>query len=425
MAQHFQATPVSDMGSNAKSGNRTVLVGLTALTFLFFAWGFLTALNDVILPHLRSVFTLSYGQSALVQTAFFFAYFISSLPSSLVVAKFGYKHGLAIGLTCMALGCLLFLPAAALVSFPAFLLALFVLGSGITLLQVAANPYVTLLGKPEAAASRLNLTQAFNSIGTTIAPILGGHLILKGLTSPAGEQVTDAATQAAVVRGPYLVIALVLLLMAAAFYCMHLPEPGEEPVSPSWNTFRQTLTKPRLTLGIIGIFLYVGAEVAIGSFLISFITEQVGLSVIDASKLVSFYWGGAMIGRFLGSFIMRKVKSTTLLQFTSAAACILLVIGAFAGGNLSVYALLAIGLCNAIMFPTIFSLGVDGLGALSGVGSSLLVLGIVGGAVVPLAVGSLADQIGLGLALASCILAYAFVIFYGRYCANKSTIKNS
>ncbi|MCX6110934.1 MAG: sugar MFS transporter [Proteobacteria bacterium] len=414
----FIATSQSGTAGASSSAAR---IGLIALTLLFFVWGFLTALNDVLLPHLRAVFSLTYAESALIQTAFFLAYFISSLPSSAIVARIGYKGGLAVGLVLMAIGALMFLPAASLVSFPLFLAALFVLGSGITLLQVAANPYVTMLGAPEGAAARLTLTQAFNSFGTTIAPLIGGSLILSAVTSTAtGDQVALAAEQASAVRGPYLAIALALFAMAVAFYFLRLPEPSEEPAKPTWTTFKQCFAKPRLSLGVLAIFIYVGTEVSIGSFLINFITAAVGVSVVAAAHMVSFYWGGAMVGRFIGSFLLRRVQPSVLLAVVSVTACALIGLSWATTGYTSVYALIAVGLCNAIMFPIIFSLGVEGLGRLSGIGSSLLVQAIVGGAVIPLVIGALADRLGLGNALAFCIGSYLCIGLYGLYTRGQS-----
>jgi len=413
MAQWQSRTTVASSKPAAASSG-TVRLGLIALTLLFFAWGFLTALNDVLSPYLRSVFALTFAESALVQTAFFFAYFVSSLPSSAIVARIGYKNGLAVGLVFMAVGAVMFLPAASWVSFPLFLAALFVLGSGITLLQVAANPYVTMLGAPESAAARLTLTQAFNSFGTTLAPIIGGSLILSAVTSDrVGEQ---AAQQAAAVRGPYLVIALVLIVMAVAFYFLRLEEPTEEPERPTWKAIKECLAQPRLSLGVLAIFIYVGTEVTIGNFLINFITAEIGVTNVAAAHMVGFYWGGAMVGRFIGSALLRRINAPLLLAIVATLACALVGVSLITTGQVAVYALIAIGLCNATMFPTIFSLGVEGLGRLSGVGSSLLVQAIVGGALIPLAIGALADHIGLGNALGYCIGLYACIGLYGLYC---------
>jgi len=413
MAQWQSRTTVASSKPAAASSG-TVRLGLIALTLLFFAWGFLTALNDVLSPYLRSVFALTFAESALVQTAFFFAYFVSSLPSSAIVARIGYKNGLAVGLVFMAVGAVMFLPAASWVSFPLFLAALFVLGSGITLLQVAANPYVTMLGGPESAAARLTLTQAFNSFGTTLAPIIGGSLILSAVTSDrVGEQ---AAQQAAAVRGPYLVIALVLIVMAVAFYFLRLEEPTEEPERPTWKAIKECLAQPRLSLGVLAIFIYVGTEVTIGNFLINFITAEIGVTNVAAAHMVGFYWGGAMVGRFIGSALLRRINAPLLLAIVATLACALVGVSLITTGQVAVYALIAIGLCNATMFPTIFSLGVEGLGRLSGVGSSLLVQAIVGGALIPLAIGALADHIGLGNALGYCIGLYACIGLYGLYC---------
>ena len=351
----WQSSKAVASSKSAAASSGTVRLGLVALTLLFFAWGFLTALNDVLSPHLRSVFALTFAESALVQTAFFFAYFVSSLPSSAIVARIGYKNGLAVGLVFMAIGALMFLPAATWVSFPLFLGALFVLGSGITLLQVAANPYVTMLGAPEGAASRLTLTQAFNSFGTTLAPIIGGSLILSAVTSDnGGDRALQAAQQASAVRGPYLVIALVLTVMAVAFYFLRLQEPSEEPEMPTWKAIKECFAQPRLSLGVLAIFIYVGTEVTIGNFLINFITAEIGGSNVAAAHMVGFYWGGAMVGRFIGSALLRRINAPLLLAIVSTLACALVGVSLVTTGHVAVYALIAIGLCNATMFRRSF-----------------------------------------------------------------------
>lgn len=383
----------------------TVRLGLVALTSLFFAWGFITCLNDILVPHLRAVFDLSYSQAALVQSAFFLAYFVSSLPAAGVVARFGYKKGLSIGLVLMAIGAVAFVPAATSLSYPMFLAALFILASGITLLQVTANPYVTLLGKPEGGSARLNLTQAFNALGTTVAPLAGGALILS----------SDVAGASSVIQ-PYLMIAAVLLALAVIFYFLPMPEPAEQPAKVSVAAVKQTLGFSNLSLGVLAIFVYVGAEVAIGTFIVDYVKSTMNISSgTDAAGYVTFYWGGAMVGRFIGSWLMRYIPAARLLMGAGLGAATLVVASFLLQGELAVYVLLAVGLCNSIMFPTIFSLGLRNLGPLTGVGSSLMAMAISGGAVIPLIVGTLADAMGLKFALVLPAACYLYVAYFGFF----------
>jgi FHS family L-fucose permease-like MFS transporter len=400
---------------------------LSALTSLFFMWGFITCLNDILIPHLKAVFTLNYAQSMLIQFCFFAAYFIMSLPSGAIIEKIGYKRGICTGLVIAGLGCLLFYPSAALRSYPLFLGAFFVLASGITLLQVAANPYVTILGAPQTASSRLNLTQAFNSLGTTIAPYLGSIFILAVTVKSAGDiaklapadLVSYQALEASSVQMPYLGLAGVLFLIAAVFAVIKLPqieagttdpESGKEEYDPggAWG-YRH------LKFGALGIFLYVGAEVAIGSFLVNYLGQSfvAGLSEASAAKYVSFYWGGAMVGRFLGSGIQRKVHPGALLAFNSFAAAFLVALTMLANGHVAMWAILLIGLFNSIMFPTIFSLGIAGLGKHTGKGSGALCMAIVGGAIIPVLQGLLADRIGIHHAFILPLLCYLYIAYYG------------
>lgn len=400
---------------------------LGALTSLFFMWGFLTCLNDILIPHLKAVFTLNYAQSMLIQFCFFAAYFIMSLPSGAIIEKIGYKRGICAGLVTAGLGCLLFYPAAALRSYPFFLGAFFVLASGITLLQVAANPYVTILGTPQTASSRLNLTQAFNSLGTTMAPYLGSIFILavsvksaaEIAAMPAGELAVYQAAEASSVQVPYIGLAAALFLIAAVFAVIKLPqleagsadpETGKEEYDPggAWG-YRH------LKLGVLGIFLYVGAEVSIGSFLVNYLGQPfvAGLPEAEAARYVSFYWGGAMVGRFLGSGLQRRINPAKLLAFNAFAAAALTAVTMSAGGAAAMWSILAIGLFNSIMFPTIFSLGIAGLGKHTGKGSGLLCMGIVGGAIVPVLQGFLADSIGIHHAFILPLLCYLYIAYYG------------
>ena len=406
----------------------THLGSLSVLTSLFFIWGFITCLNDILIPHLKAVFTLSYAQAMLVQFCFFTAYFIVSLPSGYLVEKIDYKGGIIGGLLIAGIGCLLFYPAAGLHSYPLFLSAFFVLASGITLLQVAANPYVTVLGAPETASSRLTLTQAFNSLGTTLAPYFGAVFILSTAVKSADQiQLLDAeqlssyqAAEAAAVQSPYLLLASVLFGLAAIFALLKLPKIQAETKTAVQHqpTQKTAWHYPHLVLGAIAIFVYVGGEVAIGSFLVSFLGQAniAALAEQDAGKYVSFYWGGAMVGRFIGAVVMQKIKPANVLAFNALAAVLLILTAIFSDGSLAMWSLLAVGLCNSIMFPTIFSLALNGLGAHTGQGSGILCAAIVGGAIVPLIQGVLADSFGLQIAFWVPVVCYLYIGFYGvRY----------
>jgi FHS family L-fucose permease-like MFS transporter len=406
----------------------THLGSLSVLTSLFFIWGFITCLNDILIPHLKAVFTLSYAQAMLVQFCFFTAYFIVSVPSGYLVEKIDYKGGIIGGLLIAGIGCLLFYPAAGLHSYPLFLTAFFVLASGITLLQVAANPYVTVLGAPETASSRLTLTQAFNSLGTTLAPYFGAVFILSTAVKSADQiQLLDAeqlssyqAAEAAAVQSPYLLLASVLFVLAAIFALLKLPKNQAETKTAVQNQASQQSAwhYPHLVLGAIAIFVYVGGEVAIGSFLVSFLGQAniAALAEQDAGKFVSFYWGGAMVGRFIGAFVMQKIKPANVLAFNALAAVLLILTAIFSDGSLAMWSLLAVGLCNSVMFPTIFSLALNGLGIHTGQGSGILCAAIVGGAIVPLIQGVLADSFGLQIAFLVPVICYLYIGFYGwRY----------
>jgi len=380
------------------------------VTALFFLWGFLTSLNNILVPHFKEVFELGFGGSALVQLAFYSAYFLLSLPSGAVLARVGYQRGIVLGLAVSALGALLFYPAASIPSYPFFLAGLFVLAAGITLIQVAANPYVTALGPPETAASRLNLTQAFNSLGTTLAPYLGGLVILSATVRP------DKLAAAQVVRGPYVAIAAVLVVLALVFARARLPVIAtEEGGGARRRTFREALRVRRLGLGVLAIFAYVGAEVTIGSFLVDLfaLPDVAGLRAEAAATYVSMYWGGAMIGRFIGAAALRVRDAGMALGGCAVAAATLVIAAVASHGAAAALTLVAVGLCNGIMFPTIFSLAIDGLGELTSRGSSLLVMACVGGAVLPVVVGAVADRVGLQTAFAVVVPGYLYIAWYG------------
>jgi FHS family L-fucose permease-like MFS transporter len=400
------STPTLRPQSHAETGNTGPLV---IITILFFMWGLLTALNDVLIPHLKALYTLNYVQAMLVQFCFFGAYAIVSLPAGMLIRKIGYQSGAVTGLVIAAGGCALFYPASNS-GYALFLLGFFVLAAGITILQVAANPYVTVLGDPRTASSRLSLTQAFNSLGTTIAPILGGMLIL----SSSAQQVSEAAS----VQKPYLALAGALLLLALMFAFARLPkiEHADDGVVQLDSAARTSvLAHPHLLMGAIGIFLYVGGEVSIGSFLINFIGEPniAALAPADAAHYVSYYWGGAMIGRFIGFAVMRYVSPGKTLAFNAAVSIALIMAAIFGHGQTAMWAILAVGLCNSIMFPTIFSMALYRLGKFTGQASGILCMAIVGGAVVPFIQGLLADSIGLQWSFLVPAACYAFILYFG------------
>ncbi|MDH7785837.1 FHS family L-fucose permease-like MFS transporter [Ochrobactrum sp. 19YEA23] len=381
---------------------------LTSLTVLFFMWGFITSLNDILIPHLKNVFQLNYTQSMLIQFCFFGAYFIVSLPAGALVKRISYKRAIVVGLVVAAIGCALFIPAASYRVYGLFLGALFVLASGVTILQVSANPYVTILGKPETAASRLTLTQAFNSLGTTIAPLFGAMLILSAATGAV-----NSTAEADAVKFPYLLLALAFVVLAVVFAILKLPdvEAEESTVADEGSAWQYR----HLVLGAIGIFVYVGAEVSVGSFLVNFLSDPsvVGLSETDAAHHVAYFWGGAMVGRFIGSAAMRYIDDGKALAFNAVAAILLLLLTVATTGNASMWAVLAIGLFNSIMFPTIFSLALHGLGKHTSQGSAILNLAIVGGAIIPLIQGALADTVGIHHAFLMPIICYVYIAFYG------------
>ena len=381
---------------------------LVCLTSLFFMWGFITCLNDILIPYLKDAFELNYTQAMLIQFCFFGAYFLTSLPAGKLVSKIGYQKGIVVGLLIACLGCLLFYPAASMKLYALFLLALFVLATGITLLQVSANPYVAALGDPATASSRLTMTQAFNSLGTTVAPFFGAWLLFSNL-----EHGTSDASEAKV---PYLILAFMLLLLAVLFAKLLLPKLHNEHTHNSANdSLFAPLQHRHLRLGMIGIFVYVGAEVAIGSLLVNYLQlhgEQT-LTEATASEYLAYYWGGAMVGRFIGAGIMQKIKASSVLAFNAAMAMILITVSMTTSSTIAMWSILAVGLCNSIMFPTIFSLAIHGLGEQTSRASGLLCLAIVGGAIVPLLQGVLADNMGLQASFVLPIFCYAFIVFFG------------
>jgi FHS family L-fucose permease-like MFS transporter len=410
-------------------------MALGVLTTIFFMWGFLTCLNDILIPHLKSIFQLNYAQAILVQFTFFGAYFLMALPSGKLVAALGYKKGIVAGLAIAGIGALGFWPAAALHSYNAFLGALFVLATGITVLQVAANPYVALLGPEKTSSSRLTLAQALNSLGTTLAPLFGGLLILSNVVKTPDElaklapaqQLIYQTQQAQAVQMPYVGLAIVLFLLAVFVWLFRLPALEETTEKPgaSKHTLMEALRHPHVLFGVLGIFFYVGAEVSIGSFLVNYLAmPDIGhMSEQQATHYVSLYWGGAMVGRFIGSALMAKISPRTLLSIFASINALLVLTTMLTSGDMAVYSIVAIGLFNSIMFPTIFSLGIERLGSLTSKASSLLIMAIVGGALIPYVQGVLADHMGLQHAFFLPLLCYAYILFYGVSGSKVRTIK--
>lgn len=395
-------------------------VSLAWLTSLFFLWGFITCLNDILIPHLKNSFDLNYSQAMLVQFCFFGAYFLVSIPAGKLVEKIGFQRGIVVGLLIAGAGCALFYPAASIHTYSLFLGALFVLAAGITILQVSANPYVAKLGKPETASSRLTMTQAFNSLGTTIAPFFGALLILDS----AAESVTKDATS---VQLPYLMLAASFVVLAIVFAVLSLPkiEQTQDTEMAEKSGLFDALKEKRLALGVIAIFVYVGAEVAIGSFMVNFMMEShIGnMTEAQAASYLAYYWGGAMVGRFAGALIMQKISGAKVLFVHAIVAMILIAIAVSSSGSVAMWSLILVGLCNSVMFPTIFSLAVGNLGHKTASGSGLLCLAIVGGAIIPLFQGMLADQVGIQLSLILPILCYGYIAYYGKYLASATSEK--
>ncbi|MBU3077741.1 sugar MFS transporter [Sphingomonas quercus] len=397
---------------------------------LFFIFGGITSLNDVLIPKLKALFTLSYHEAMFVQSAFFAAYFIVSLPAAMIVQRVGYMRTASIGLLTMMAGCLLFIPASGSGTFALFLAALFVLGAGITIVQVVANPLISMLGDTHTAHSRLTFAQAFNSLGTTIFPPVGSVLILGSLASvdPGSLSGTAlAAYRAAETRTivhTYLGLAAALLIIAAVVW---LRRNRLREVQAKDNILQAfgLLRRPRFAFGTLGIFLYVGAEVAIGSLLVNYLIQPdvLGIGAEDAGKHLIFYWGGALVGRFIGAAVLRIVHPGTVLASVAVGAIALILISANTTGLASGWALLGVGLMNAIMFPTIFSLASEGLGPRAAEGSGIICMAIVGGAIVPLLAGRVADASGLRFALIVPALCYVLIAVFARYCRTHPAVE--
>ncbi|KAB7644883.1 sugar MFS transporter [Polymorphobacter fuscus] len=406
---------------HASSDESVSAPGLQAFMFaLFFIFGGITSLNDVLIPKLKGLFALNYAQAMLVQSAFFAAYLVVSLPAAAIVQRLGYLRTATVGLGVMTTGCLLFLPATASAQYPMFLFALFVLAAGITIVQVVANPLMSLLGPVRTASSRLTFAQAFNALGTTVFPYVGAILILGSLGGADPAQLAPAersaylVAESAVIRHAYLGLAAALLLVAAAVWAMRNRLADVHARGPVLQAF-DLLRRRRFALGALSIFLYVGAEVAIGSLIVSFLMagDVMGLGGEAAGRMLALYWGGALVGRFIGSFVLRLLRPGLVLAGVSAAAITLLLLAATLAGPAAGWALLAIGLTNAIMFPTIFSLAIEGLGPRAAEGSGIICMAIVGGAVIPPLTGVLADAAGLRVALVLPALCYLVITGYG------------
>jgi FHS family L-fucose permease-like MFS transporter len=436
------------------SSNKSYRSALIFLTTLFFLWGFITVLVDSLVPRLKDVFEMSYAKTVLVQFAFFTAFFVVSVPAGTLLSKIGYRKGIVLGLIIMALGCLLFYPAAEYRNFNIFLIGYFTLAGGITVLQVAANPYVALLGSEEDASSRLNLSQAFNSLGTTIAPIVGALFLLSDSVKTseeinvltALEKADYYSAEAATVQTPFLLIAAFIGILALIFAFIKLPKVMQE--SPKGG-YLSLLKNKLMLMGALGIFVYVGAEVAIGSFLVNYFSDM-NLAVIvmenemmmniantiasvfnktfsnsDPKSLLGifiiFYWGGAMIGRFIGAYLTKIMDAGKVLSIFASLAILMILISINTQGLISMWSILAVGLFNSIMFPTIFTLTLEGLGDLKAQASGLLCMAIVGGAIIPFAFGSLIDSFGFKKAFILTVICYGYIMYYGKLKSRKTT----
>ncbi len=391
---------------------------------LFFIFGGITSLNDVIIPKLKELFTLNYTQAMLVQFCFFAAYAVIGIPGARLVKKIGYMRGAVAGLLTMMAGCLLFIPASQTATYGVFLLALFVLASGVVIVQVVSNPLISMLGKPATAHSRLTFAQAFNSLGTTVFPIAGSILILGSLATVTADQLSGVELDAyrtaesqAIVNG-YLGIAAALAIVAAVVWLFRNALKGEKHEASEGLAGLDLLKRPRFGFGALCIFLYVGAEVAIGSLIVNYLMQDhvMALPEQDAGKLIGLYWGGAMVGRFIGSVVLRVLSPGKVLASVSVAAIALLIFSTQSTGEVAGYALLAVGLTNAIMFPTIFTLACEKLGSRAADGSGIINVAIVGGAIVPLLTGIIADLTGsLAIAFTLPMLCYAIIAAFGIY----------
>ena len=392
--------------SPPRGGNN---LALSVVGALFFMLGFITCLNDILIPHLKAIFNLNYTQAMLVQFCFFTAYAVMSIPMSKLVEKMGYKAGIIGGFLIAALGCILFYPAAASASYPIFLGALFILASGIVLLQVAGNPYVTLLAPKGKESVMLTLIQAFNSLATTVAPPIGAALIFVDATASQAERISS-------VQMPYLGLAGFMILLSVLIGLIKLPDARQiaaEQTESSHDGKTSVWQYKHMVLGTIGIFCYVGAEVAIGSLMVNALEHTAGLSHDKAAGYLSIYWGGAMVGRFIGAGLMNKITPNKYLAFNASMAVGLLMLAIAAGGGaVTQWSLLLIGFFNSIMFPTIFSLGTKGLGKFTGAASGIISTAIVGGALVPVLQDFVIDHVGLMISYVIPAVCYVYIVFF-------------
>ena len=401
---------VSSQSSAVKvegSGNQNYMPALISLAVLYFMNGFITCLNDTLVPFFKEGFTLSYADSSLVQFYFFLTYGLMSFPAGMIVEKIGYKNGMVLGFAIAAIGALLFYPAADMHLYYLFLAALFVLAIGIVVLQVASNPYITALGPAETASSRLTLIQAVGSIGTTVAPIFGAHYILSRL------QESGASSDA--VKYPYLGIAALLICIALVVYNLKLPKisTGAESAVASPGERRSLFSFRNLNFGSWAIFAYVGAEVSIGTFLTNYIADTLTIGVEDANSYVSYYWGGMLVGRLIGSYLLKTLKASQVLTFCAIGAILLVILSVSSSGNLAVWSMIGVGVFNSVMFAIIFSLSVVGLGKYTTKASGILSTAIAGGAIVSFSQGYLKDHSTWAIAFMIPVLCYLYIVFFG------------
>ena len=420
-----------------------------ALTSLFFLWGFLTVLVDSLIPRLKEIFTLNYFQAGMVQFAFFMAYFLLSIPAGFILSKIGYKKGIIIGLFTMALGCFLFYPAAAFRTFSIFLLAYFILASGMTILQVAANPFVAVLGTAAGSSSRLNLSQAFNSLGTAIAPAIGASLILSDTVKTTKEisllseveKATYYFSEAATVQMPFIILAFSILILSILFAFVRLPKLIQ---TVSNNGYMQVIKNKILMMGALGILLYVGAEVAIGSYLVNYFIDMdihtiiletnwmqsLAISILNTDlatldkraivgAFVTFYWSGAMIGRFIGAYLTKLYNPSKVLGCFTIGALLLIIISMNTTGLISMWSILGVGLFNSIMFPTIFTLSIQDIDELKPQASGILCTMIVGGAIIPPLFGFFTDLSGFKMAFYLLVVCYGYILYFAKSTTKK------
>ncbi len=405
------ATPTS---ASAAPGRPSYLGPFITVTVLFFIFGFITNLNMALVPHLRSIFDLPYKWAMLAESAFFLAYFVFSTPTSKLIEWIGYKGTMVVSLFIQVVGCLMFVPAAKLVNFPLFLVAVFVVGAGVTALQTAANPYVAILGPEHSAPVRLTLAQALNSLGGTIAPLIAGAYILTDSTKLSSAQIANT------VRGPYIAIAAGLFVLGLTVAFLHLPhieQPEDSlPAKQGRSAQRGSIWSYRHTvLATVSIFLYVGVEVGLASIGVNYFKSQGVDTAKTASFLVSLYWGGALVGRLLGSWVLTRIKSNKLLAAFGVIAALLLVVSMFTSGQVAIWTVVLCGFFNSIMFPNIFTLGIVGLGSMTGKGSGLIMSACVGGAVIPALIGALADKVGIQHSFVIPIFCYLFIAYYALW----------